>query len=69
MATTPEADEYEPTPVERVRTAIATPIEPKNRAVTLLAISAGLATLAPEPFAGVAAALMVIVAADSVRRR
>lgn len=68
MATAPEPDEIEPTPVQRVRAAIAVPTSDKYRPVTLLAISAGLAALAPFPFGGLAAALLVVAAADRVRR-
>lgn len=68
MATTPEVDEPQETRVQRVRTAVAAPLEQKNRPVTLLAISAAVASLAPDPFGALAAALMVIVAADTRRR-
>ena len=64
MATAPEVDEPTPTPVQRVRAAVAEPFEPKNRAVTLLAFSAGLASMAPEPFGAFAAAAIVVVAVE-----
>ena len=69
MATAPDIDEPTPSPVQRVRAAVALPLEPKNRAVTLLAFSAGLASMAPEPFGAFAAALMVIVAVELRGRR
>lgn len=68
MATAPEPEEQEPTPVQRVRAAIATPASDKNRAVTLLAISAALASLAPVPFGAIGAAALVVVAAEARRR-
>ena len=69
MATAPEAEEQEPTPVQRVRTAIAAPASDKNRPVTLLAISAGLSSMAPEPWGAIAVALTVIAAVELLRRR
>ena len=69
MATAPEEQEVEPTRVQRVRAAVVAPVEGKNRAVTLLAISAGLAALAPVPFGPAAVALLVIIASESARKR
>ena len=69
MATAPEEHEVPATPAERLRAAMSAPIETRHRPVTLLAISAGLAALAPVPFSVVAVALMVAVAADFGRRR
>ena len=64
MATAPEQEEAAPTPVQRVRAVIASPTSDKNRPITLLAISAGLASLAPPPLGGLAAALLVVVAVE-----
>jgi len=69
VVTVPEDIAPEPTRVERIRKVALAPIAEKSRPVTLLAISAGLATLAPVPFGGLAVVLLVLVAADSGRRR
>lgn len=69
MATAPEVEEPQPTSRDRIRRAVTAPVSDRARPITLLAISAGLATLAPIPFGGLAAALLVLVAADYARKR
>ena len=68
MATEPEVDEPQVPLRQRAARAVATPILPKHRPVTILAVSAGLVALAPIPFGPVGAALLVIAAADRGRR-
>lgn len=69
MATIPEDDEPEAEPLrERIARVAAAPTRDRNRPVTLLAISAALASLAPLPFGGIVAALLVIVAFDRGKR-
>lgn len=68
MATTPEEPEPQEPIRERVARAVSAPTQPKNRPVTLLAISATLAALAPFPAGPLAAGLIVLVAADRGRR-
>lgn len=68
LATIPEEEE-QPEPVtQRVSRVLAAPAREKNRPVTLLAIAAALAALAPLPAGPVAAALIVVVAAERGRR-
>lgn len=69
MATAPETEQAPVTRTRRVARVIATEAKDRNtRAVLLLAISAGVASLAPVPFGGIAAAALVVVAADRARR-
>ena len=66
MATEPEAPEPQPTVVERVRRAVTVP--EKTRPVIGLAISAGLASLAPFPAGPIAVMFIVAAAADRGRK-
>lgn len=69
MATAPAEPETQPTRAARIVRAVQAEAKDRNaRAVMLLAISAGVATLAPVPFGGIAAAALVVVAADRARR-
>ena len=69
MATKPEEPQPEPSRPQRLVSAVKHEVADKNvRAVSLLAISAGLASFAPTPFDGVIAASMVLLAADRGRR-
>lgn len=69
MATEPEAAQPDEPLRERAARIVSLPAQPKHRPVTLLAISAGLAALAPLPAGPVAAALLVLVAASERGRR
>ena len=69
MATEPEAPEAEEPLRERAARIVSLPAHPRHRPVTLLAISAGLAALAPLPAGPIAAALIVVVAASERGRR
>jgi hypothetical protein len=68
MATTPEDPETQETPRERVARVATAPVRGSNRPVTMLAIAAGLAALAPLPAGPIAAALLVVIAHDRGRR-
>lgn len=69
MATAPEAEQPTPTRAARIVKAVKNEAQDRNaRAVLLLAISAGVASLAPIPFGPLAAASLVVVAADRTRR-
>lgn len=69
MATIPEDDAPDAEPLrERIVRAASAPTRDRNRPVTLLAISAALASLAPLPAGPIVAALLVIVAFDRGKR-
>lgn len=66
MPTEPEADQPQPTRIERAKAAVTIP--EKRRPVIGLVISASLASLAPFPAGPIAVAFIVAAAAERGRR-
>jgi hypothetical protein len=68
MATTPEEVQQQPKGVQRVIERITAPVSDQNgKQRVAFAVAAAAATTAPQPFAGVLAAILLALAFDRKR--
>lgn len=68
MAYIPEDEIPQPSRVTRVTQAVVAPVT-AHRTAVMLAAAAAAASAAPIPFGGIAAAFLVMVAAEQARKR